>query len=276
MNIKQQALEIIKKGSTIAGAVVSTVLALQTKDPDLQILISAGGAALPETINDFAERTLSEREKIKIGAIEALTIDKIVQHQANGATINPRFLEEVFDRPKISELYEGVLINAKNTYEEKKLLLLSNYFGNCIFNHTIAPINANYLLNIFEQLPYYKICILSFYGRLNEFQQIELLQKGYIAYENIVNDPSIVDADTSMTLQSIFELRNIGLLDAGEDNRWSFDERLQIIPNIMKLSTLGKSLFELFELNEIEIEELTPIGNSLQYKPEYGRLFSGR
>src|SRR5689334_10013441 len=110
MELNEQSLDIIKKGTIISSAVGTGILNSYTKDTSLQILINAFGAVIPEIINDFATRSLSYREKVKIGAVEAFTIHKIKQLQEKRKEVNPAFFLEYFNRPKIAELYEGILI----------------------------------------------------------------------------------------------------------------------------------------------------------------------
>src|SRR5437016_14366254 len=94
----------------------------------------AGGALAPiigvgfrRAATDLAERLLGDRERLRVGAVIALTSDEIRQRLDNGE-LHRRddFLDQSGGRRSTAEeIAEGVLLAAQREYEESKLPLLA-------------------------------------------------------------------------------------------------------------------------------------------------------
>lgn len=264
--LNEQALAIIKMGSPIAGAITGTVMTMLTDVAMAQIAASGVGAQLPQVINDFAERFLSTREKVKIGALEAFTIYKLKQHVDNRKPINSKFTAVVDGEPSLIELYEGVILKAKNEFEEKKIQHIANVFANSLFNEKVNPHDANHILHFLTDLSYRKLCILSFYGRKKEFPEIKLLDKPFLWF----NIPQL-SLETSIISQDVFELREQGVLSVGASNNLLASDKTHLTPSEIQLSQIGQLYFDILDLGDVESDDITPIIKALEYKSEYGK-----
>ena len=265
MQLSKKSLDIIKKGSSIAGGVTGTALSLLTKEPIALLAASGIGAHLPNIINDFAERFLSQREQIKVGALEAFTIYKIQQNLELDKSVNQKFIEEDQHQLSIFDLYEGTLIKAKNEFEEKKIELISSVFANSIFTNDLNPHDANHILNLVATLSYRKLCIIAFYHRRQEFSQISLLPKPFLWYED-----ASFSLGTMITSQDIFELREQGILDAGSGNNLMAPDKTHLTPNEMQISPIGELYTRIIDFKDIDQEDIVQIVTELEYRPEYG------
>lgn len=266
MNLNEKALSIIKMGSPIAGGVTGTVLTLLTDDPMAQIAASGVGAQLPQVINDFAERFLSTREKVKIGALEAFTIYKIKQNLDKNKTVNKKFTHAENSNPSIIELYEGVILKAKNEFEEKKIEHIANVFANSLFQEKLNPHDANHILHFLSDLSYRKLCILSFYGRKQDFPEVKLLEKPFLWFDN-----AKFSLETSIISQDVFELREQGILSVGPSNNLLAADKTHLTPSEIQLSPIGQLYYDVLDLNEVEKEDIIPIMKELEYREEYGK-----
>lgn len=266
MKLSKKSLDIIKMGSSIAGGVTGTALSLLTKEPFAILAASGIGAHLPNVINDFAERFLSQREQIKVGALEAFTFYKIQQKLELNKSINKKFIEQGQGQLSISDLYEGTLIKAKNEFEEKKIELISSVFANSIFTDNINPHDANHILNLVAALSYRKLCIIAFYKRRKEFTQVKLLSKPFVYY----SDASF-SLGTMIISQDVFELREQGILDAGQGNNLLAIDKTHLTPSEIEISAIGELYAQIIDFNDIDREDIMQIMTELEYLPEYGQ-----
>ena len=143
----------IKTGSSVIGAGVGAVIA---GVPGALI-----GSILTPIAEDVLNRMLSVKERNRVEKVRQYAESEIKRMIDSGSV--PK---QELDRRKVSELYEGVLLKAKSTYEEKKLPYIANLFAIAPFTNT--PIeNINQSLITAEQLSYRQLCLL---GILDEAQ----------------------------------------------------------------------------------------------------------
>jgi hypothetical protein len=125
------ARELLESGSDLAGATTGAAIGL-LGGPGGAIEGAAAGVAVTRALKrvgaELKQRFLSPREQVRVGAAFAYAGAAIREALDRGQL--PRsdgFFDEAADnRPKAEELLEGVLLKARDSYEEKKLLLLGN------------------------------------------------------------------------------------------------------------------------------------------------------
>lgn len=268
IQINDNAKELLRYGKVLAGAVVGSLLTAGTNDPGVQITGSAIGAILPEVLNDFASRHLSEREKIRVGAVGYYAIKKIKTNLDENATINKEFVKKLDNhRSSAEELFEGILIKAKNEAEEKKIKHIGAIFGNAIFVEDISPDDVNHLLSLVDRLTYRKMCVMAFYNRIQDLNSRDIMDDSFSWYPNIK-----LQLTTRATLQDILELDGLGIMDLN----LLTPSHIHLMPRRHTLSELGKKYYQLMSLDEIDISDIEPIINALEYKEEYGRSSYGK
>jgi hypothetical protein len=262
---KDKLKAFLIKGSEISGGAIGGAIGL-IGGPAGAIIGGGVGVLAAQLMNEVIEKSLSDREKIRIAATSTFLFDGIARRLKNGEQIrNDGFFDRnEFNRSNAEEIFEGTLIKCTNQYQEKKIKHISKIFEKTIFETSISSESANQLLTIVESLTYRKLCILSFYGRRNiDFPNEILMNENYSSYPNInftTND--------KLLIQDLFELINLDLLDK---QNWMFVSNKDIIPNIFTLTEIGKSLYEIMDLNEIEVNEILPIIEALKYKEEWGK-----
>lgn len=265
MKLDESSKEILRLGNIIIGATVGNTLSILTDDPVAQVSGSAVGAILPEVLNDFSERVLSRREKIKVGAVTQFAVEKILINLNAGKIINLEFTNSIKEEHRTSaeELYEGILIKAKNEAQEKKIKHIGAIYGNCIFVEDITSEDVNHLLSAVGGLTYRKLSIIALYGRKKEiFPEKNIMVDPYSWYPNVSFHLS-----TQAILQDLFELGNQGIVDL---KSLLATNHLHLWPAKFELSQLGQKYFELMSLDEIPIQDLNPIIDNLEYKEYYG------
>jgi hypothetical protein len=265
MILTKETKEILNLGNIIVGATVGTLMSINSQTTETMIASSAISGLLPQVLNDFSSRILSKREKIKIGAVTQFAINRINENLNDEKSINLEFIKNIDENNWTSaeELYEGVLIKARNEAQEKKIKHIGAIFGNSIFIKDITSEDINHLLSVVDSLTFRKLCIISLYGKKNElFDKYNLMIKPYTSYPNI-----ILSLSTIAILQDILELGNLGII---EMNGLLVTKNTHLSPGIFTLSDLGQKYYELMSLNEIDFKELKHIIESIEYKNSYG------
>ena len=266
MKLSNEAINIIKRGSPIAGAVTGSVLRYFSGSPESTFAAAGIGAHLPFLINDFADRFLSKREQEKIGAVEAFSIHRIMNNIELGKKANPKFINDSdLDNP-IVDLYEGILIKAKNEFELRKLELIGNIYANSLFDENLNPHDSNHFLNLTDNLSYRKLCVLSYYSRKNDFPGVILLPNPFLWYEDANFSISTISIS-----QDLFELREQGLLNMGAQNNFMAGDRSHITPKDLLLSPIGQLYSKTTDLKNVDDEDVLPIMKEVEYRDEYGK-----
>ncbi|MEE8403476.1 MAG: hypothetical protein V3R93_06955 [Candidatus Hydrothermarchaeaceae archaeon] len=263
---KEKAESLISTGSEIAGTATGGAIGFLAGGPGgaavggaLGVVISKGTIKL---LSDISNRVLSKREEIRIGATAAFALMKIKSHLDDGAV--PR-KDGFFDymgkkRSNAEEVFEGVLLKAKNEHEEKKAEFLGNIYANIAFFPGFSVGEANHLLQIAGNLTYRQMCILSLIEKKAQIQGIELKEKSYREVRESVL------YETISILQETHGLHNLGLIVSKTNSQkttavlfgW-----VDIAPNRLSLTPMGKRYWEIMELHDIPEQDLEELARYL-------------
>lgn len=239
-----KAKQLIEMGSEIAGAAVGGALGFLAGGPIgaasagvLGVIIAKSTGKL---ISDVANRYLSYREEIRIGATAAFALSAIQDRLTEGD--KPRddgfFTSQAGENSSAEEIFEGILLKSKNEHEEKKIRLLGNFFANLAFAPEISAAEANHLLKVAESLTYRQMCLLTLFHLKPKME--EPLRK--VDYSDSDQDISL---ETISLLQEIMDMYNQGLLVRVAGNGSGFVALLgwgDIAPDLMTLTPLGEHL----------------------------------
>lgn len=160
------AVELIEGGSELAGAASGAAIGL-LGGPGGAIGGAVAGVALTRVLKrvgaDLKQRLLGPREEVRIGAAAAFagaTIQELLD-----AGLTPRndgfFEAQAEERPAAEEVLEGVLLKARDAYEEKKVRLLGILYGQVAFHSEISPAHANHLIELGSRLTYRQLVVLA-------------------------------------------------------------------------------------------------------------------
>jgi len=251
----EKILAFLKNSAPIAGGAVGGAIGFVTGGPAGAALGGALGAALTHGVEEAAQRALSHREKIRVGAAASYAIDFIRERVEHGdKPRDDKFFENFEDGPSMAEeIFDGVLQKAKGDHEERKARFYGKFDSNVAFDVSCSRSEANYVLNVLERLTYGQLVILSLFAEPSRFAQLPA-----DSYENKKIDPEL-----SNTLLATFELSQIGLIKLWVDGKEGDAEALldmgDIRPKHLGLSISGKRLFELAGLDLIPSKELAEL-----------------
>jgi hypothetical protein len=211
------AAELIEGGSDLAGATAGAAIGL-LGGPAGALGGAAAGVVVTRVLKrvgaDIKQRILGPREEVRIGAATAYATVAIDGALRSGEI--PRqdgFFEpnEDGDRPAAEEVLEGVLIRARDSYEEKKVPLLGIFYASIAFQEAISPAHANHLLELATRLTYRQLVVLAI--ALDESGRARLRPSDYR------NDQEALErlgVDGRSLITEIYGLYQQGLLsDAG-------------------------------------------------------------
>lgn len=163
-NKKPKALEVITSKIVAAGsgAIIGTLIG---GVPGTII-----GAAYGAAMDDISQRMLSPMEKNRLETIQKLAESKFKEQMERGAG-----LRKDINQINLKELYEGMLLTARESYEERKLPLIANLIATAPFTNTPVE-NLIQTLITAEQLSYRQLCIIGVIGQ-NEWENIFKLRE---------------------------------------------------------------------------------------------------
>lgn len=244
---RERVAFLITAGSEITGGATGGALGLIFGGP-LGAAIGGGFGGVVPVLGDFVNRMLSQREKARVGAAATFALLKAKENIDAGR--KPRddgfFATNNSKRSNADEIFEGVLLKAKNEHEEKKVRFLGNAFANIAFTPGFSAAEANYLLHSIENMTYRQLVILSLVGRKAAFG-ISLKDESYRGE---------VLAETVSILQECRELDSLGLIFRKEEQNIIVLSQADVIPNRMALSGLGERYYRMMELEEVPEEEI--------------------
>ena len=267
---------IIEVGCEMVGAASGGVLGFFMGGPlGAPVGAAAGGAAgvaiskaSTKVLIDVANRSLSQREEIRIGAAATFAIQNIQRKLESGEhPRNDGFFQtqQYASRTSAEEIFEGVLLKSKNEHEEKKVRIFGNIFANISFTPGLGGGEANHILQIAENLTYRQMCLLALFHRKEEIIDLHLA-------ESLSSSQSF---ETISTLQEIYQLYNFGLLaspipqESGSsgysDASISSENYLALLnwenvnPSQIELTPLAKRYYVVMGLDEIPSTDLRDV-----------------
>jgi len=249
MSDNEKAKELISHGAELVGAAAGGALGFYAAGPAGAALGGVAGTLATWTLRkvgqDFANKALSRREEIKVGAGLIYAYTKINQYLEAGR--KPRddefFKQDASGRSQSDEILEGVLFKCKNEHEEKKLKLVSNIYANVAFRPDVSASGANWLLRKAEELTYRQLCILAI------VEQKDVPYTRGPSWGPLDDDPA-------------FEMEYKGLSDmlvrteSSDDAARGHYNFLGEATPVIGLSRIGKFCYEVMGLSEIPEDDL--------------------
>lgn len=191
---------------------------------------------------DFAHRQLSARERVRIGAAFTFAIDRIRANYASG--LEPRadgfFEVREADRPDADTLLEGVVTKCRDEYQEKKVRLLANIYGNVAFDKNVASAAAATILEVAARLTYRQLCMVALAGRPSEF--------GVVPFKEFTRGEGPGDPVIRWEWQELY-------------NRYWLIRKTDDIPS---LTQMGGRCFHLMQLGDLASGDVAAVWNEIK------------
>lgn len=255
INLKNY-LTLLSHGSKIGGAAVGGAIGSLT-GPAGTIAGAAIGGAVGEAcvvvLDDLAQRFLSPREEQRVAGVAALAIDNIREQLLWRERRDDDFFEAGLDSPSpAEEVFEGVLLAAKQEHEQLKLPYLANFYSNLVFMPYIKKAEANFLLSIAESLTYRQFCLLTLIDQIASFKTRD---------EPWSRDRPMHPESHETTLEALYlyQKQLVGSFSIEEMRGANIYEPGLVIPSRAMISGPGVKLSALLGLHAIPKDELERI-----------------
>lgn len=247
--------KIIDGGSDIAGSVAGSAIGFIAGGPPLAVLSGAAagpiiGRVIKRIGNDMHRRFLGPRERTRIGATAAFAVQAIQSLEKSGKTLRTDgfFKGDQARRPSADEILEGVLLKARDAYEEKKLPLLANLYANIAFHPEITPSFANHLVAVAGRLTYRQLVALSVAADSN-YKKI-LRNRDYRGDRQAIQRTG---AGGVSLMTEIYDLYQEGLVSDDQGSAWI--SVADVNPAGFQLNGVGGVLYQLMGLGMLSTEE---------------------
>jgi hypothetical protein len=253
-------LTLLNKGTKIGGAAVGSAVG-SLAGPVGTVAGAAIGAVVGEVcvvvLDDLAKRLLSPREEQRVAGVAALAIDGIRERLLLEPKRDDGFFDSDADTPSpAEELFEGVLLSAKQEHEQLKLPYLANFYTNLIFDSSVKRAEANYLLSLAESLTYRQLCLLGLKSRLQK-GKFEFRRAGW-SYGASVS-PETFD----LTQQALYLYQRQLFHSKPKEIRAEPSFEVNVArPASATLSSIGQRLANLMALQNIDKDELEAVAAS--------------
>jgi hypothetical protein len=243
VGLDSSATRLLQHGADIVGSSAGFALDYFLRDPS-----GAGGPVgtlLAAALKEFASRALSDREQARVGGAFALAVERISARLVAGHQLRSDSFTQAINgtRAPSAELFDAVLLKARDAYEERKVKYLGVLFANVAFADGVSFETANLLVRHLDRLSYRQLCILA------------LVAKHVTLDMEPLRGPNHSDPETEALKREEMDLHGndlgtLGLLSGV--GLWAD-----------QLSTLGCVLHELAGLDEIPVQDIDPIEQRL-------------
>lgn len=253
---QSKAINFIEKSAELTGAAIGGAIGFIAAGPIGAAGAGVLGVVITNTISQVADKIMSHRERIRVGTVAAIAASHIQERLEAGDTARVDFFLSIDGEQEIgAQLFEGILLKARDEYEEKKVQYLGRFFANLVFESEVSRTVASLLIKTLDRLTYRQLILLSL-----------ISNKGIIDMQNLRGQ-----SHPSPELEAIKREE----MDLHDNNFGAMGLVHGIGSYEDRLSPLGAILVKLAELNRIPEEETTEILQLLESCPTTNGLQSG-
>ncbi len=246
---------LVRAGSDIAGAAAGSAIGFVTASLPGAVAGAAAGPVITRGLlrlaAEFQQRVLSPRERVRVGAVFAMAVEKTRQNVMLGRQRNPALFGTEEQRSSATEICEALILSVQRDPQEKKVSLYANLIGNLPFEEQIDAGEAHQLTRFAQELTYRQLCLLAIFADPRRFQ---LRNRHHVGY------PAMTPSLTSVLLD-IYELWTKQIVQSGGLVLATYD---LINPARIEVYGVGGRLYRLMELSLIDALDLEEVAQFLR------------
>lgn len=273
---KREPSEIVEAASAVGGALAGTAVTF-VAGPWVG---SASGEAVARVLlhvgSEIERWILGPRQERRIGRAAQVAYEEIQKQLEEGhqARSDGFFnAHEPDGGSPAEELFEGVLRTAADEWEQRKVAYIGRIFGRLSFDPTVSPAQGAYLIKLSERLTYRQVVLLAFW---------EAAQDSSRPYEQAVimlgiDQTEGGESPDATLLAEMNDLASSGLLGiargdgqvvhpgatvGGLESFGTFGGSVDL--NTVRLTRLGKTLYELMGLEDVADPDLDSVLSGLR------------
>jgi len=254
----------ISSGSEATGAAVGGAIGLLLGPPGA-VVGAAGGVLIAKTLErgalEIHDRVLTERQQRRSADAFITATGEIQERLKDGESLrDDGFFDQTDESDSdAAEILEGALLKAADTYEQKKVEYLGRFFSHLVFRPEVSKHDAVFLMELLDRLTYGQVVMLAIFGRSVDFRLDEVMAR--------ISDGEFEPASLALELADLGERGLFGYPQEKGDpmppqHTWSYDP-YDIDVSKLRLTPIGRLLFELLGLDEMPDEEMRPVARNL-------------
>lgn len=259
--------ELIDTSIDVTGSAAGTGLGLLLAGPGGALLGAAAGPVITSVVKlmavEIKTRIIGNREEVRIGAALTYALIKIEEKFKEGNEINSKYLDDNLHnqtRSTAKETLEGILLTAQREYEEKKLKYIGNLYGNVLFKEYNRAFIIS-LIRMIEPLSYRQLVIIKVIGDIDKYDLKKPISAPTFDIRKLNSentqanlDYRIVDDDIMAELNDLKNKMIVKHRGGNPENLYYKDI----------LTNLGKTLYDLMELDSIPDVEAVACSNQMR------------
>lgn len=230
-----------------AATNIITAAAGLTGNPAIALSTAAIAPFLTRYAVDLGQRGLSAMQSLRCNWVYARALQKSSEYDQKGKKLRDDAFMIENEGEQAVQIFEGLLLKAKDEYERKKVSYYANLLTNVCYDKRIIFEQAITMTHLIEQLSYRQFTIIAYaYNKNLETASWEARFKNFpqlSKYNDLYSE--IMSLYNSALLYQV----GIGATLGGTPYR---------------LSELGKLIYEELDLQEIPREEVALIDNAIQ------------
>jgi hypothetical protein len=240
----KRAQKVLERGLPLAGAIVAGI------NPQLAVAGPIIGTGLAGLLGEFLDRQISAQEQVRVGAAGAFALFGIQQKLEAGAT--PRqdgFFNSGVGRSGRSpaeELLEGVLIKARDQYEEAKIRHVAAIFVHAVFEPQFDAATLHWALATGTALSYRQLCCL--HVLRDDAQRTSLRRTALPAHR----EPTGSEASLLVEIYDLYLRNLVYKQDNSPDRALALLGASDVAPAFMRLHFYGNRLYWLMDLQDVD------------------------
>ena len=206
---------------------------------------------LPGLVNLFARQRQSKR----ITAVTRFSLEGIARRLKSGEQLrDDGFFDKTVDRSEADEVFEAVLLVARDTPQEKKMPYISNLFEDACFRSYLRSDTLHFLCKEHENLTYRQLCIIKIIYEGNNY----IFQT--ISFQD--SEDTDIEAEKIAILTECANLRNRGYIDFDTSQPAAHqpsDPVPLLIPYTMRVLFPAEMVYTFMNLKSIPEDDISPI-----------------
>ena len=215
---------------------------------------------------EYKRISRSQNEHRRTATACVASINHIEHHIKNGSSLRTDnfFHGKQDSRSNAEEILEGVIIRCKLEADEKKAPYLHRVFAQSLFDQSISSDFVHHVLNISTQITYRQLCLMQLFS--GNFSSISWLDIDYDAKGCNVQGEAVA------ILAELYDLYQKGIVEQCERDEPDEDSdtvallaKEQIKPQFLRLTNFGVKVHYLLGLANMDIEEVLPWHNQLNF-----------
>lgn len=248
----------IEATSTIAGAGA----AYQAGDP-------SAGYAVSEFLNNGLHGLLnhfsSQRQSKRIADVTEFALNEIQRRLEGGEKLrDDGFFDKTINRSDAEEVFEEVLLKARDAPQEKKIPYIGSLLENGCFDAGIDSGTLHFLCKESESLTYRQLCIIKIANEIRE-RGYPLRSESFRKFITIKDIRRNTTSEQFSTLIECVVLRDKGYLAFSFSTTPGIELEIlrYIIPNTMESLPTGTMMYEYMNLKSIPEADILPVIKAL-------------